>query len=334
MQTEEAKNPEQKASLKSSFWRLSKGQKRQKGLMKKLAGAVAIVLIAAIVLIVAWAEMRTTRVEIESATQKKTLVKIRGGEWPSPLAGGEKLRLYAECAAFSEDVYDRKDPTIKPPSGWGQIIHDTPNYPPDQRRIDWSKIDPKNGVQAPEFAFKVWEKPAQDQVNLVIAFRGTDDRKDWTSNFRWFTRKITGKEDQYDWVRKMMPQLMDIIHQRHQGKQLRIVTTGHSLGGGLAQHAAYTTDEIKEVYAFDSSPVTGYYDIEERKKNSLGKKIDRIYERGEILSYARSLLRPFYELSEKDPNITEIGFNFTKGSWAGEQHSMTDLAKNLQEAAR
>jgi hypothetical protein len=51
--------------------------------------------------------------------------------------------------------------------------------------------------------------------------------------------------------------------------------TGHSLRGGLAQQLAYAQRSVKDlpritmVYAFDPSPVTGFYSVDEtlREKN-------------------------------------------------------------------
>lgn len=55
---------------------------------------------------------------------------------------------------------------------------------------------------------------------------------------------------------------MGSIKLRHAGnKPLKIIATGHSLGGGLAQFMAYAIPEIDLVYAFNSSPVTAYYDV-------------------------------------------------------------------------
>ena len=42
----------------------------------------------------------------------------------------------------------------------------------------------------------------------------------------------------------------------------QITAVGHSLGGGLAQLAAYSDPRIRRVYAFDPSMVTGYYSVD------------------------------------------------------------------------
>jgi pimeloyl-ACP methyl ester carboxylesterase len=76
----------------------------------------------------------------------------------------------------------------------------------------------------------------------------------------------------------------------------QIVAVGHSLGGGLAQQAAYMDPRIRQVYAFDPSIVTGSSDAHVRRvwsQNVPGLKIERIYEHGEFLAYLRFLQRNF-----------------------------------------
>jgi hypothetical protein len=71
-------------------------------------------------------------------------------------------------------------------------------------------------------------------------------------------------------------------------------------GRWLAQQFAYSlppdpdVPRLTRVFAFDPSPVTGFYSVPEntRNRNSQGLAIDRIYERGEILA----LLQFFGEL--------------------------------------
>jgi dienelactone hydrolase len=45
----------------------------------------------------------------------------------------------------------------------------------------------------------------------------------------------------------------------------RIIAVGHSLGGGLAQQAAFVEPRIRHVYAFDPSVVTGSTDARVRQ---------------------------------------------------------------------
>ena len=75
----------------------------------------------------------------------------------------------------------------------------------------------------------------------VIAFRGTDkdDLGDWISNFRWLYRLVP-KFDQYAQVQTHITNIVRQIKKHGcSGPGTQIVTAGHSLGGGLAQQAAY-----------------------------------------------------------------------------------------------
>jgi hypothetical protein len=66
--------------------------------------------------------------------------------------------------------------------------------------------------------------------------------------------------DEYDQVGA---EIRDVINKIYASgcRPPRIIVTDHSLGGGLAQHAAYGDKRITYVYAFDPSPVTGYFDF-------------------------------------------------------------------------
>jgi len=191
--------------------------------------------------------------------------------------------------------------------------------------------------------FDVYEsRPTADKKRIAIAFRGTEgaDWLDWRTNLRWCTRFIPKYRDQYSVVAE---ELVDEFARRLVERDLNrddveVITTGHSLGGGLAQQFAYalkTPDDmdvaiqpVTSVYAFHPSPVTGWFCVpkEFRDRNVEGLRIDRIFEHGEILAYVRLLLSLFYPPSAQAPSIREIRFNFVESKSSTTNHEIQDFA--------
>jgi hypothetical protein len=259
---------------------------------------------------------------LSALEQRRCAVRIhRGAEPPSFENARPWAQKFTDLATLAAIVYRDVADNVPPPDGWAPS--------PDPQ-------DVVNDMKTSLY-FEVWERSLPGTVEVAVVFRGTHEWKDWWSNFRWVTRFIPTGWDQYDLTRseivKVAARAKQRAEQRHQ--TLRIVTAGHSLGGGLAQHAAYAHPEIKLVSAFDPSPVTGFRSVPRpaRDANRLGIVIDRVYERGEILAYVRTFLRKLIPLSLKDPVITEIRFNVTKGD-AVRQHSMIKLARGLVRAAQ
>lgn len=193
--------------------------------------------------------------------------------------------------------------------------------------------------------FEVWEASSTTPPMVVVVFRGTDSWKDWITNLRgfvilrWLFRFIPGIEDQYHFVSRRVGEEFSgrIVSDQAKYRAATIVSTGHSLGGGLAQHFAYSlpidnrVPRVSHVFAFDPSPVTGWSSVKGavREENAKGLKTDRIFEHGEILAYIRLLLSYVNPPPAMNPSVTEIRYNFVPSINPLKSHSMRQLACDL-----
>lgn len=189
-------------------------------------------------------------------------------------------------------------------------------------------------IPARGLSYQFWKR--NDCSRIAIVFRGTDPTSfsDWYSNFRWVTR-VLPFADEYDQVRQNIGRIIEEAEKMSKCPNANIFAIGHSLGGGLAQLAAYSHPRIKRVYAFDSSPVTAIYDLDQATvaTNSKDLLIDRVYEKGEILSLPRKLTEIFFKPSECNPQVRTAEFNTITGvSFANNpigQHSIDRLWAGL-----
>jgi hypothetical protein len=220
------------------------------------------------------------------------------------------------------------------------------------RAAGWERWDgfPNDGlhrkIKQTHLRVEVWEK-CREGGTLVVAvtFGGTvfNNQMDWRANLRWFLPG--GQRDQYtDVVRTFAPAFVDELIKRLTARavsSIEIISTGHSLGGGLAQQFAYAhcLDErvprVTHVYAFDPSPVTGFFSVKRsvRDVNRKSLKVDRIYERGEILAIVRSITSVLWKPSKTAPQIRGRRY-FLFFAWnpvAG--HSMVKMAVRMSAAA-
>jgi hypothetical protein len=183
--------------------------------------------------------------------------------------------------------------------------------------------------QTPDLTYRLWVTTKTPHVALLV-FRGTHIPADWISNLRWIDFWLP-VEDHYEQTERVTRSIVDLIHARY-GASTTIFTAGHSLGGGLAQTAAYAAcGDIRTVFAFDSSPVTKHRAA--NNCSSSPQTFYRVFEQSEILSYARFVVRLLLGLRGADPHIAEVKVHLFNGV-AVRAHSMQDLATKLDGALR
>jgi pimeloyl-ACP methyl ester carboxylesterase len=162
------------------------------------------------------------------------------------------------------------------------------------------------------------------------------DKGDWESNFHWILRAFP-IYDQYEQVRDHVGDFIGRIERDkcYRAGSTEIIAVGHSLGGGLAQLAAYSDRRIRRVYAFDPSMVTGFYSVDppNRDRNVQGLGIERVYEFGEVLAYGRLIMLHYIPLSPCNPRVVSVRFRVFRGAPIA-LHSLTDLDNGLLRVAR
>ena len=123
------------------------------------------------------------------------------------------------------------------------------------------------------------------QVDVIVAFRGTQmtNFTDWISNFSWFLGAFP-ISTHYDSARLAMAQIMRRLTAQYPSAKFRYVTTGHSLGGGLAQHVADGFPCVSSV-VFNTSFVTNSYVYQTQYPT---RRISSIYEDRDILTFVRN----------------------------------------------
>lgn len=222
---------------------------------------------------------------------------------------------------------------------------------------DWEKWDdfPSSDLMCESgklgLYVQVWEKKSQSDHVIAVVFKGTrfTSLADWTSNLRFMVPHLS-RRDQYTTVGDpLIEEFIDEYKRRVLSEikpgdpQVRLVAAGHSLGGGLAQYFAYAlppqskkpgTPRVSEVYAFDSSPITGRSTIKNEKwqDNAEGLTVYQIFEHREALAYLRLLFNRLNPQGPRDPKVQTIRYDFDTSRDPIESHSMLRLTCEIANA--
>jgi hypothetical protein len=184
-----------------------------------------------------------------------------------------------------------------------------------------------NPVGVPDL--QVWRRDNPFCNELVIAFRGVNlmDPSDW-SYLRWLLPRLDENEPMQVRVENIA------TNTGCPGAGTRIITVGHSLGGGLAEETAYANGRIRYVYAFNAFPVAGFVnpDSSVRARNKIGLGVDSVNEAGEILAIPRLLLKG--PGTSCNPRIRTVQFNLVPIGLPIEKHRIDTLTMNMLELSR
>ena len=259
------------------------------------------------------------------------VVAIKGRQYhrtPAEMARGEltpalrdaDYQLVPELAMLSAIVYSG----AQAPSHRPDYRQDTVKYAVERRglaRRGWRPftvaypLAPVRGqLMAGGLVYDVWVRTPADAPPLaVLVFRGTNylEFADWMAN----TRPLTNNPwlwDQYEQTRALAPAVVAQIEAAYGGRA-RIFAAGHSLGGGLAQHAALVCPRIEKIFAFNSSPLTGYFDLAANtRQRPSTRRTYLVYESYEVLTLFRAV--PVYlNRFAKGTDTVVVRYNFATG---------------------
>ncbi|WP_092676752.1 hypothetical protein [Hymenobacter arizonensis] len=250
--------------------------------------------------------------------------------------------LVGDMAMLSAIVYSG----VKSSNHRPDYRQDTAKYATERRELvrrGWqpfafshSLAPPTKQRMASGLVYDVWVRTAPGTPPLaVLVFRGTNylEFADWVANVRPLTN-TPGVWDQYEQTRALTPILVAKLDSAYGGRQ-RIFAAGHSLGGGLAQHAGFTCARVEKVFAFNSSPLTGYFDLakKERLHHGSSRRTYLVYESYEVLALLR-LVPGFLDQFTDNANAVVVRYNFSDVHAISpfQQHQMQRLVAGLRKA--
>ncbi|WP_332855384.1 DUF6792 domain-containing protein [Duganella sp. S19_KUP01_CR8] len=248
------------------------------------------------------------------------------------------MALFAETVyrgELNEDVRDEQGCKYLD-HGWnGQAQYGMPRVPNSASGWErWIPTEPgespcmkdSNGLFYETYVYRDENGTIEE---AVIAFRGTENRKgqavpDWITNA---SAPFGFEPAQYKTAREHIPALIERLTNATKGNsQIKIYAVGHSLGGGLAQQAGHLSNDVLEVFTFNTSPVTNWTYL---RRNGLVKQgypiVHRLYHGGEALETARFVTTSATTASY---GRHEIGVQFGEREFA-KGHSMKILACNF-----
>lgn len=106
-------------------------------------------------------------------------------------------------------------------------------HSPEWRRI--RTVERPTGLR-----FDVYHRDEPERLTVMVAYSGSEtyDLGDWHANLAWFTAWLPVR-NQYDDARDAFRDVRAEGYRAAGRRKVSFLVTGHSLGGGIAQHIAY-----------------------------------------------------------------------------------------------
>jgi len=224
------------------------------------------------------------------------------------------FEITSKLSAWIYQDYSTKTDNIVQIDNWRLLLE-------SEKSWEWYELS--------RLKYAVWIR--DDKKIAIIVFKGSNSLFDWHSNLHWLFKYLRIVEDQYEQVPLAV---LDIEKELNKYPGIVTYSTGHSLGGGLAQHALYRSKKISKAFAFNSSPATGWHDVDDisRKKNTNDTQIYRLHENGEALEFLRLLMKAEYLFgpsANDNPYFKEYRFNMLGGGIFS-QHEIGPISEYLE----
>lgn len=174
--------------------------------------------------------------------------------------------------------------------------------------------------------------PADAPPLAVLVLRSINypEFADWLANTRPLTTNNPWLWDQHEQTRALAPSVVAQIDAAYDGR-VRIFAAGHSPGGGLAQHAALVCPRIERVFAFNSSLLTGYFDLTANlRRRPSTRRTYLVYESCGVLTLFRAMPLCLNRFAEGADMV--VRYNFATGLEVPSpfrQHAMQRLVAGL-----
>lgn len=293
------------------------------------------------------ARLRTSHFRVILADEAAAAARVL----PYALMSAYAYRMGDACQDENEVRID--DARKAQLEGWLRTT--TGSGPAWERNESFSTRSPKGdpGCEDEEgLMFHVWERELGNRTYVVLAFRGTSGGLGdwWYGNLWWFTRFLT-QDNQLSRAAAHAQRVIEAYEARAAAgakQPPRFVATGHSLGGGLAQHVLYRfPDRVEQAIVFDPSSVTGFAAVgQDRQLAGCTCDPEPLRDRGVTISPEARILRVYqtYEalanlrifhkiILPPERHVHELRFPF-EASWNPvSRHSMFDLAEKLRSAS-